>query len=101
MIRDLAQATRRRSSQRRGVNHQGTAVTGQRTVHYLSAENRQTTRHEAEPSATPAGCVCSLHRPTPTSPNPVDYVMGDENLWHTDFSVPGLIDVEWTRYYRS
>ena len=33
--------------------------------------------------------------------NPVDYVMGDENLWHTDFSVPGLIDVEWTRYYRS
>ncbi|WP_348816120.1 polymorphic toxin type 17 domain-containing protein [Halomonas sp. H10-59] len=101
MIRDLAQATRRRSSQRGDVNHQGTAVTGQRTVHYLSADNRQTTRHEAEPSATPAGCVCSLHRPTPTSPNPVDYVMGDENLWHTDFSVPGLIDVEWTLYYRS
>ncbi|MGQ7249266.1 DUF6531 domain-containing protein, partial [Halomonas sp. V046] len=101
LLRQLARAVSALVAKRGGITKSGTVITGQVNRTELGAENRQSTRHEADASPTPAGCACAFAAPTSVSANPIDYVMGDENLWHTDFRVPGLIDVEWTRYYRS
>ncbi|MEL0618011.1 RHS repeat-associated core domain-containing protein [Cobetia marina] len=83
------------------VDHQGQAVAGASNHSQRGAQKRQSTTDERQPSDTPAGCACGLATSARQSPNPIDYAMGDENLWQTDFRVAGLIDVEWTRYYRS
>ncbi|SHM56682.1 DUF6531 domain-containing protein, partial [Halomonas cupida] len=101
LVAELASEVGRRRRATRGVNHEGGAITGKTNRHVLDAEYRQSSRHETDASPTPAGCACGFPVSRRNSGNPIDYVMGDENLWHTDFRVPGLIDIEWTRYYRS
>ncbi|MGQ7249996.1 DUF6531 domain-containing protein, partial [Halomonas sp. V046] len=101
LLSDLSTALVARKRRTGGVTRSATAVTGQKNEHELSALEQQSTREKGDNSPTPAGCACAFTAPTSVSANPIDYVMGDENLWHTDFRVPGLIDVEWTRYYRS
>ncbi|WP_417329937.1 DUF6531 domain-containing protein [Halomonas cupida] len=88
---------------RGGVEHEGNAIPGGRNEHPRSATNSTSTRTEDTPSNLPPGCAATCNQPGNIlrGPKPVDHVMGDENLWQTDFRVPGLIDVEWTRYYRS
>ncbi|MGK0546236.1 RHS repeat-associated core domain-containing protein [Halomonas cupida] len=103
LVRELAGAARKRRTNTGGVTHQTTAIAGQQNTSRRGAQKVQTTHEASTPSRTPSGCACNFNAvlPRTTTNNPIDYVMGDENLWHTDFNVPGLVDVEWTRYYRS
>ena len=43
----------------------------------------------------PPKCACAA------SPNSIGYVLGEESLQHTDFSLPGVLPIIWTRQYRS
>lgn len=93
------------------VEAKGTAIAGRTNETRKGALEQYSTRKEGENSTVPAGRICrpcnrsatggDAAIPAQTSARPIDYVMGDENLWQTDFQVPGLMDVEWTRYYRS
>ncbi|QEM82656.1 RHS repeat-associated core domain-containing protein [Halomonas binhaiensis] len=86
------------------VTKRAQASTGQPNRHQLNARRQQSTHEGRKPSKTPANCACGVAGakvPLQTSNHPIDYAMGDENLWHTDFHVAGLMDVEWVRFYRS
>ncbi|MGC0155749.1 DUF6531 domain-containing protein, partial [Chromobacterium vaccinii] len=40
-------------------------------------------------------CVCAA------SPQSIGFALGEESLQHTDFSLPGVLPIVWTRQYRS
>ncbi|ODC03040.1 hypothetical protein BFW38_05245 [Terasakiispira papahanaumokuakeensis] len=99
----LAAALIERRSRRRGVDHQAMVNTGAPNHSRRGAVvPRSTHDNTSRPSDVPAGCTtCGINAPQTHTAHPIDYVMGDENLWQTDFSVPGRLTVEWTRLYRS
>ncbi|ADU92515.1 Rhs-family protein [Taylorella equigenitalis MCE9] len=36
-----------------------------------------------------------------TSPHSIDFSLGEERFYHTDFALPGIKKISWTRMYRS
>ncbi|MFC7422029.1 RHS repeat-associated core domain-containing protein [Iodobacter arcticus] len=53
-----------------------------------------TSKYKAAQKPGPA-CSCA------TSPNSIGFALGEESLQHTDFSLPGVLPIVWTRQYRS
>lgn len=85
---------------RRIPSHVAQAAPGtMREPHRKPGEHRDSTQKGAAPSPLPAknGCGC----PKTTTPKPVNYAMGDENLEQTDFVLDGVVPIMWTRRYRS
>jgi len=60
-------------------------------------------RDEGKPGKPgPSRCkACAPGQPPPTTVRSIGYALGDESFDHTDFVLPGVLPIEWTRTYRS
>ncbi|WP_027706321.1 DUF6531 domain-containing protein, partial [Zymobacter palmae] len=84
-----------------GKAHQPAALVEQKGDCTKAPADNHPTPAKDKPGCSTCPKVEAKHRPPPRTQNPIHLVMGDENLWQNDFVVPGLIDLEWTRFYRS
>ena len=84
------------------------ATTGETNTSHRPQNEQYATRHKdgagPQQERAPQDCGCQGTAPggkPATSQKPVHFATGEEILYHTDFTAPGLIPVDFTRCYRS
>ena len=85
------------------------ATTGETNTSHRPQNEQYATRHKAgagpqQERAPRDDCGCQRTGPggkPATSKKPVHFATGEEILYHTDFTAPGLVPVDFTRCYRS